>query len=783
MVPVVSVEKSVNPKSFIAYKCPSGQSRMFRSVLSPQFGFCSYNWVEYPCSGVESCDLVPNRVLAMSHLSVRGGQQDNYATYEKLFAEANGATDGANAEQQALSRAWDKYATVVVPFDERDCPNSVCAALPRPPPGKLVTVTATGHTFLGCAGYTASNRVGHKNSWLANVTNLDAVRTWVREKRSPLDVPGGIASDQPCMTIRAPGSRHKCKVHMGLARPLRVSTLCDNVIYIGTPMTDDGNRDVTGSFLILSVGAHSHPPPPITVATRGLLLTAREVAGHHHVTLAQEEEDVRQRLAEEYGRVAAAVPQTALRNARRQAVSEKNPWGLGRDGALRMVTRALAAGDTYFKTPIVGPTTGYIFPAYTDGAVRLVANGAVAIETDEYYKSVEALGLEQDGDFFVLALTATMNNRGLTLARFFIQRATRVVARTCYELFFKSVLEVNKTCAPWHVAVARQLRQLPVAADGDPEANITAATAAVRAMRTGVLIGIALDFSSTLAGGVCDALVAVGFDGFSVDEHASNILCGCAAHANRVCDRAPTSVRAWMRQLMSCHSLPEAARLRARVTQMEPGRDCSGVLANPRLLPAFCPAFSTARAVQRAAASSTTNVEESLHERVYKLCGRRQPLMVAMSGAKFVDTKDVDEMESGRAAGARTSVERGTLAERRKEARRQKRAGAGSGRDAPAAVDWVDSDNGHLEPSPPSARRPRKRKAVAAPAAEAAAAATVAARRILELENEVLQQRNRALMAELSAERVGRLQGVGTASADPPPTAHFGFDVPAVPAR
>lgn len=497
------------------------------------------------------------------------------------------------------------------------------------------------------------------------------------------------------------------------------------------------------------------------------------------MTLAQEEEDVRQRLAEEYGRVAAAVPQTALRNARRQAVAEKNPWGLGRDGALRMVTRALAAGDTYFKTPIVGPTTGYIFPAYTDGAVRLVASGAVAIETDEYYKSVEALGLERDGDFFVLSLTATMNNRGLTLARFFIQRATRIVARTCYQLFFKSVLEVNKTWAPWHVALARQLRQLPVAADGDTEANMAAATAAVRAMRTGVLIGITLDFSSTLAGGVCDAPVAVGFDGFSVDEHASNILFGCAAPANRVCDRAPTSARAWMRQLMTCHSLPGAARLRARVTQVEPGRDCSEVLANPRLLPAFFPAFSTAHAVQRAAASSTTNVEESLHERVYKLCGRRQPLMVATSGAKFVDTKDVDEMESGRAAGAHTSVERSILAERRKEARRQKRGRASSGRDAPAAVDGRDSENGLLEPPTPWSRRPRKRKAVGAPAAETAAAATVAARRILELENEVLQQRNRALMAELSAERVGRLQGVGGASADPPPTAHFAFGAPA----
>ncbi|KAK1864502.1 hypothetical protein I4F81_007048 [Pyropia yezoensis] len=178
------------------------------------------------------------------------GQHDNYATYERLVAQASGATDGANAEQQALSRAWDK---------------------------------------------------------------------------SPLDVLGGIASDQPCMTIRAPGIRLRCKVHMGSARPLRVSTLCDNVIFIGTPMTDDGNRDVMGSFLLFAVRAHSHPPPPITVATRGLLLTAREVAGNHHVTLAQEEEDVRQRLADEYGRVAAAVPQTALRNARRQAVAEKNP--------------------------------------------------------------------------------------------------------------------------------------------------------------------------------------------------------------------------------------------------------------------------------------------------------------------------------------------------------------------------------------------------------------------------------------------------------------------------
>ncbi|KAK1858991.1 hypothetical protein I4F81_001590 [Pyropia yezoensis] len=310
-----------------------------------------------------------------------------------------------------------------------------------------------------------------------------------------------------------------------------------------------------------------------------------------------------------------------------------------------MVTRALAFADTYIKTPNVMSTTGYIFPAFTDGAVRLLANGAMAIETDKYYKSVEASGLEWEGDSFLLALTATINNRGLTMARSFIQRATPVVARTCYELFFQSVLKVNKTWAPWHVAVARQVRQLPVAAD--PEANLSTATAAVRAMRTNVLIDITLDFSSTLAGGVCDALVAVSFDG------------------------------------------------------------CS-----------------------RAAASSTTNAEESLHERVYKLCGRRQPLMVAMSGAQLVDVKDVDRMESGRAAGAHTSVERGILAERRKEARRQKRSRESSSRDAPAAGEAADSDNGLLKPPSPSTRRPWKRNAVATPSAEAAAAATLAARRI-----------------------------------------------------
>lgn len=94
------------------------------------------------------------------------------------------------------------------------------------------------------------------------------------------------------MTIRPTGSRFECKAHKGKARALTKSTLCDNVVYVGTPRTVDGRRDVRGSFLIFSVGAHSHPPPPITDSTGGLLLTAEEVQRHHHVSLAQEEEDV-----------------------------------------------------------------------------------------------------------------------------------------------------------------------------------------------------------------------------------------------------------------------------------------------------------------------------------------------------------------------------------------------------------------------------------------------------------------------------------------------------------
>jgi len=266
--------------------------------------------------------------------------------------------------------------------------------------------------------------------------------------RKATKLPEGVSTIAPCMTVRAPGTRLKCRAHMGPAVPLSTQTLCDKVIYVGTPITDDRLRDVPGCFVIFPLGEQSHPPPPITASRRGLLLTAREVQARHHITVAQEEEDMRQKLAVEYGSVAAAVPQECLRYARRQAILEKNPWGQGRDAAMRMVSRALAAGDEYFRAPIVGPDTGYVFRAFTDDAVRLVANGALAIETDEYYKSMESLGLARDGDFFMLAVTTTVRNRGVTVARFFIERATREVACVCYRMLFRRVLDIKPEWAP-----------------------------------------------------------------------------------------------------------------------------------------------------------------------------------------------------------------------------------------------------------------------------------------------------------------------------------------------
>lgn len=221
---------------------------------------------------------------------------------------------------------------------------------------------------------------------------------------------------------------------------------------------------------------------------------------------------------------------TALRYARRQTAAERNPWGQGRDAALRMVARAVVAGDPYFRAPVVSDATAYIFPAFVESNVRRVANGVVAIETDAYCKAVESVGLSQDGDFFVLAISATINNKGVTLARFFIQRATRHVARTCYKFFFQGFLKINPSWAPWHVLVQRQLSVVDPTLDGGPSATVLQlATENVRRMTR-------------------------------VDEHAQSILFGCKAHAHRVCDRAPLSVRASLRKLIECQRRSVCAR-------------------------------------------------------------------------------------------------------------------------------------------------------------------------------------------------------------------------------
>ena len=253
-----------------------------------------------------------------------------------------------------------------------------------------------------------------------------------------------------------------------------------------------------------------------------------------------------------------------------------------------MVARAVTARDPYFRAPVVSAEMGYIFPAFFERNVRRVANGVLALETDEYYKAIESAGLARDGEVFVLAITATINNKCMTLARFFIQRATRQVARTCYKLFFHEVLKINPNWAPWHVLVARKLPVVDPSLEGPPAAAVVRqAMELVQKMNQGVLVGVTLDFSTFLAGGICDALEDVGFDEFDADGHARNILFGCKAHANRVCDRAPLTVRGSLRQLIECVNVDEAQRLRALVIQREPTRDCAGVLANKRLLPAF----------------------------------------------------------------------------------------------------------------------------------------------------------------------------------------------------
>ncbi|OSX71424.1 hypothetical protein BU14_0535s0001 [Porphyra umbilicalis] len=103
--------------------------------------------------------------------------------------------------------------------------------------------------------------------------------------------------------------------------------------------------------------------------------------------------------------------------------------------------------------PVISEATGYIFPAFMKSNVRRVANGVLALQTDAYYKAVESVVLAQYGDFFVLAIMATVHKKGTTLARVYIQKATKEVARTCYKILFKAVLRINLKWAPWYVLV------------------------------------------------------------------------------------------------------------------------------------------------------------------------------------------------------------------------------------------------------------------------------------------------------------------------------------------
>jgi len=189
------------------------------------------------------------------------------------------------------------------------------------------------------------------------------------------------------MTVRVAGSRFKCKDHAGEALVLSSRSKGSNVPHIGTPRLDDGARDLPGSFLILFVGAHTHPPPLIITSTSCLLLTAPDVRQQHHVSLVAQKEDVPDKLADVYGRVTATVPQTALRYARRQAAAGRHPWGQGHDAALQMVARAVTARDSHLRAPVVSAEMGYIFPSFFESNVRRVANGVLALETDECCKA------------------------------------------------------------------------------------------------------------------------------------------------------------------------------------------------------------------------------------------------------------------------------------------------------------------------------------------------------------------------------------------------------------
>lgn len=168
----------------------------------------------------------------------------------------------------------------------------------------------------------------------------------------------------------------------------------------------------------------------------------------------------------------------------------------------------------------------------------------------------------------------------------------------------------------------------------------------------------------------------------------------------------------------------------------------------------------------------TTNTEDSQHERIYKLCGRRQPLVEAMTERKYVDQGDAENLDNGRAAGAYTAIERADHSECRRE--KQKRATqprdeggpedqgtaqyrdrgvaesgggeAGSGGGEPRGVGGEAA--GH-EGTAATDRLPKRRRRVT-PAGSAAAQL-----RIAELEKQQLEERNRTPKAENAALRVG----------------------------
>jgi len=183
MAPVLSVEKGLSPKIFVAYKSTGGQSRKLTNQLSPHFGFCTYEWAEYPCSGVDAFLNVPRAVVERPHTTLEPGDADQFAVYEKPFASENCEAPDADTAQQALAREWDKYTSVFVPFIHRACPNVICSGLSTPPKGQVVTIRSSGRKFLGCAGYSPTNRMGQKNASITIIHDLTNIETWIGEGR------------------------------------------------------------------------------------------------------------------------------------------------------------------------------------------------------------------------------------------------------------------------------------------------------------------------------------------------------------------------------------------------------------------------------------------------------------------------------------------------------------------------------------------------------------------------------------------------------------------------